>query len=233
MSPQPTEIISILKALGDSEKIGDYQRFFKTAKGQYAHGDVFLGIKVPVLRAELKKHQDLTLDHAIQLLQSELHEVRFFALILMNRLFSKNKETVYQAYLTNRPRINNWDLVDISTHKIVGAYLLDKNDRSILDDLIKSDTLWDRRIAVVACWSLIRQGDYTDILRLSAKLLDDPEDLMHKAVGWMLREVGKKSIETQRAFLMEHYTKMPRTMLRYAIEHLSKDERQDYLKGRV
>ena len=224
---------STLRQLADPIIAKRSKCFFKMGKGDYAEGDQFLGIRVPVLRAQVKILRDLVLDESIKILASRYHEERLFALLHLVQQFSSanltGKKAIYMAYMNNRRYINNWDLVDSSAHHIVGAYLL-KKDRAILYCLATSSNLWDRRIAILTCFCFIKAGDYDDILRLSEILLDDSEDLIHKAVGWMLRELGKRNAVLQLQFLDNYYQRMPRVMLRYAIEHLSDNRRRDYLQ---
>lgn len=221
-----------LKQLANPEVAQHSQRFFKTGKGEYGEGDLFLGIRVPVVRKQVSKFKNLPLPEVINLLHSELHEVRLFALLVMVAQFARGEESVqtdiYQRYLDNTGFINNWDLVDSSAHKIVGPYLIDK-DRTVLYQLAESESLWERRIAVIATFYFIAQGQFTDTLALCEKLVNDPEDLIHKATGWALREVGKRNIQAERTFLDKHASNMPRTMLRYAIEKFTKEERHHYM----
>ncbi|MBU8923109.1 MAG: DNA alkylation repair protein [Bacteroidales bacterium] len=245
------EIIATLKALGDPAIAEHSQRFFKTGKGEYGEGDKFLGIRVPVIRAEVKKqvkkHKDeyrgslkelriSLLDTALLLLQSSWHEVRLFALLMMVEIFRKGstaeKSAVYKAYLANTNRVNNWDLVDLSAHYIIGPYLEDKG-RKPLYRLVRSRDLWERRIAIMSTFHFIRNNDFVDTLAISEILLQDKEDLIHKAVGWMLREVGNRHGSAERTFLKKHYKDMPRTMLRYAIEKFPEKERKAWLRGEV
>lgn len=209
------------------------QRFFKTQEGQYGYGDIFLGIRVPLLRQTIQKYKNVSLDVAEQLLQSKYHEVRLFALFLLVFRFSKPKlneqDSIYALYMRNLPYVNNWDLVDSSAYHILGPYI-EQRDRSVLDQLALSDSLWERRIAIISTFHFIRQHDFEDTLRLAALLLHDKEDLIHKAVGWMLREVGKRDINFEIKFLQKHASGMPRTMLRYAIEKLDKEQRLTFLK---
>jgi len=224
------EIIDHLKSLGDSARAEHSQRFFKTGKGEYAEGDIFLGIRVPVIRDAVKKFKDTPLSVAEQLLKSEYHEVRLFALILLVTHMKKpeNQEEIYQIYLRNSEYINNWDLVDTSAPHIVGKYLEDR-DCKVLYELAKSDSLWERRIAMLATQHFIRKRQFEDALKISEILLHDDEDLIHKAVGWMLREIGKRDKSVEVEFLERYYQEMPRTMLRYAIEKFDENERQRYL----
>ncbi|MBO1924421.1 DNA alkylation repair protein [Thiomicrorhabdus sp. 6S3-12] len=231
-------IIETLEALGDSDTASRTQSFFKTARGDYGYGDRFLGIRVPVLRKFLPDYRTLALQEVEQLLSSHWHEVRLFALLLLVDRFQRGDESIqeqiYRIYLSHRSSINNWDLVDSSAPQIVGAYLYQrKNAVDVLYRLAQSESLWDRRIAIVACLYFIRQGEFEEALSLSERLLDDSHDLIHKAVGWMLREIGKQNLAVEQAFLARHYRKMPRTMLRYAIEKFPEETRQAYLKGKI
>ncbi len=230
------EIVDHLFNLADLEIAEHSQRFFKTAEGEYGFGDKFLGIRVPVIRQTVKKFKTTPLTVAEKLLKSEYHEVRLFALLLLVFRFSKSsideQDVIYHLYLKNTQFINNWDLVDSSAHHIVGAYLQNK-ERSVLYDLLKSNSLWERRIAIMSTFYFIKKNQFSDTLHISELLLSDQEDLIHKAVGWMLREVGKRDLALEVAFLKTNYQKMPRTMLRYAIEKFSKEERQKYLSGKV
>ncbi len=227
------EIIDHLHCLANPEIAEHSQRFFKTAEGEYGFGDKFLGIRVPLIRQAVKRYKTTPLSVAEKLLKSEYHEVRLFALLLLVLRFSKSsaheQEIIYHLYLSNTQYVNNWDLVDSSAHYIVGAYL-ENRDRSVLYDLAQSNLLWERRIAVMSTFYFIKNNQFSDTLRISKQLLSDQEDLIHKAVGWMLREVGKRDLAIEVAYLKKHYQEMPRTMLRYAIEKFSKVERGKYLK---
>ncbi len=218
-------------------KIAEHSlRFFKTGPGEYGEGDVFLGIRVPVTRKVARKFRELSLDQILKLLKSKFHEERLLALFMLVALFKKGddieKKNIYNAYLGHTDSINNWDLVDGSAHQIVGGYLFER-DRRPLYKLVKSKSLWERRISIIATYTFIKKNDFEDILKLSEILLADEEDLIHKAVGWMLREVGKLDLEMEEKFLRKHYKKMPRTMLRYAIEKFVEKKRQGYLQGTV
>lgn len=210
--------------------------FFKTGKGQYGEGDVFLGIKVPIQRAAIKKYYDLPFSALQELLSSKIHEYRLSALFILVKKFDlaikigdeKSQEEIYKFYLRNSRNINNWDLVDLSAPQVVGRYLLAKN-RKILYTLVKSKNLWERRIAVLATFTFLRAKDFKDILKIAEILLRDEQDLIHKSVGWMLREVGKRDEKFLRKFLDRHCRQMPRTMLRYAIEKFSEKDRANYL----
>jgi len=218
-------------------KIAEHsQRFFKTGPGEYGEGDVFLGIRVPVTRKVARKFRELPLGQVLKLVKSKYHEERLLALFMLVALFKKGdgkaKKNIYDAYLGHTDTINNWDLVDGSAHQIVGGYLFER-DRKRLYQLAKSKSLWERRISMIATYTFIRKDDFEDTLKLSEILLTDEEDLMHKAVGWMLREVGKKDLEVEEKFLLKHYKKMPRTMLRYAIEKFEEGKRLGYLKSEI
>jgi 3-methyladenine DNA glycosylase AlkD len=223
-----------LKALGSKSAAEHAQRFFKTGPGQYGEGDRFLGITVPVLRTVAKEHRDITLDDAVALLQSPFHEVRLTALLIMVLQYERgeNRQAVYRAYLANTHCINNWDLVDVTAPQIVGAHLFER-DRKPLYRLAKSKSLWERRIAIIATFYFIRRNQFDDTLAIADILLNDKEDLMHKAVGWMLREIGKRDQRVEEDFLLPRYKQMPRTMLRYAIERFPEPKRLAYLNGRM
>ena len=231
------EIISTkLRKLADKDKAKLLQRFFKTGPGEYGEGDIFLGINVPAIRKLSKKHEGLPLEEAVRLLKSPFHEERLLALLLLVRLFSKGdealKKKIFDLYLNHTKYINNWDLVDLTAPNIVGTYLLDKS-REPLYSLVASNNLWKRRISILATLAFIRQDDFGDTLGISKTLLSDDRDLIHKAVGWMLREVGKRSMTAEERFLREHCRKMPRTTLRYAIERFPEAKRKKYLNGTI
>ncbi len=234
MSTLSDQILNELKNLGDPERATHSQRFFKTGAGEYGEGDVFLGIKVPVQRALAKRYRKATHSDSLALLHSQYHEVRLTALFLMVDLYTRGnaqeKKQIYTDYLANVRYINNWDLVDSSAMQIVGHFLFDK-DRNHLRTLARSEDLWERRVSIIASYHFIRQYEFQDTLDLSEIMLHDTEDLIHKAVGWMLREVGNRSRPTEERFLMDHYRVMPRTMLRYAVEKFPEALRQAYLKG--
>lgn len=230
------EIRKELQRLSDRKTAEHSQRFFKTGKGQYGEGDIFLGIRVPVLRKTAKKFRDSTIEESLPLLKSKFHEERLLALFLLTQIFKKGDEktrkAVYRLYLDNTAYINNWDLVDTSAEHIVGAYLFDK-DKQPLYDLAVSSGLWDRRISIISTFYFIRRNEFADTLNISEILLGDKEDLIHKASGWMLREIGKRDIAREEEFLKKHCRIMPRTMLRYAIERFPEEKRRGYLKGEV
>jgi 3-methyladenine DNA glycosylase AlkD len=215
------------------EKAEVLQRFFKTGTGQYGEGDVFAGIVVPVSRKIAKQFANLPDDGILALLKSKIHEERLIALLILISQFEKGnaykKEQVFYLYLQHTAFVNNWDLVDLSAEKIVGAYLNGKS-KETLYNLAHSKSLWERRISIISTFHYIKQGQYDDTIAVAGILLKDKEDLIHKAVGWMLREVGKRcSEEAEEVFLRKHSNKMPRTMLRYAIERFSPEKRRLYL----
>ena len=220
-----------------NEQIAEHsQRFFKTGKGEYGEGDIFLGIRVPLLRRLVKKYGGISIAEVRKLLHSKFHEERLLAVLMLVQLFKSADESVqkqvYDLYLENTEFINNWDIVDISASNIVGAHLYEK-DKAPLYDLVQSKNLWERRISIISTFYFIRQNEFDDTLKIAKILLNDKEDLIHKAVGWMLREVGKREIEFEEEFLQEHYKIMPRTMLRYAIEKFPETSRKMYLRGEV
>jgi len=222
-----------LNKLANPKQAKILQGFFKTGKGEYGEGDVFLGIKVPIQRKLALEFKDLKLSDIQKLLNSKIHEERLIALFILIGQYIKSdatgKKLIFNFYLKNTKNINNWDLVDLSAPNIVGNYLLNK-PRKILYKLVKSKNLWERRTAVLATFSFIRNNDFKDVLKISKILLSDKHDLIHKAVGWMLRETGKRDEKILEKFLNENYIKMPRTMLRYAIEKLNNEKRGFYLK---
>lgn len=227
-----------LKQLSNPKKAEQAMRFFKTGKGEYAEGDRFIGIGSPMQRKTAKENIETKLEDVQELLNSEIHEYRQTALLILVYKFQNKKtpksekEKIYKLYLKNTKKINNWDLVDVSAPHVPGAYLLNK-DRKILYKLAKSNNLWEKRIAIISTFAFIRNNQFEDTLKISEILLNDEHDLMHKAVGWMLREVGNRDLKTEEKFLKKHYKKMPRTMLRYAIEKFEENKRQKYLKGEI
>jgi 3-methyladenine DNA glycosylase AlkD len=222
-----------LRENADRQKARISRGFFKTGPGEYGEGDIFLGLTVPFVRGAVKQFQDLPLSDAIKLLRSKIHEERLLALLILVRQFSegdvKAKERIYKAYLANTKFINSWDLVDLSAPQIVGGFLTDKN-RQILYRLANSPLLWERRIAVLATFYFIRIGEFDDAFGIAKCLLFDKEDLIHKACGWMLREVGKRDADAEEKFLRNNCQVMPRTMLRYAIERFPENRRKAYLR---
>ena len=225
-----------LEELADKEKAQVLQRFFKTGPGEYGEGDVFLGIKVPELRKLAKEYEGIALKEAKQLLRSSIHEQRLLALLLLIRKFSKRdagaRKRIYELYIGNTQYINNWDLVDVAAEHVVGAYLMERNKEQLYR-LAKSASLWERRISILSTFHYVKHNEFSETLKISKMLLSDEEDLIHKAVGWMLREVGKRHLLTEEKFLRAHYKMMPRTMLRYAIERFPGPKRQRYLKGKI
>ena len=226
-------ITNKLQALSDAEKREIFPRFFKAGKGEYGEGDRFLGVTVPNIRAIAKLHKDISIEEIRELIQSEWHEVRLCALIIMVEKSKKKDEALrkelFNLYLSQTKRINNWDLVDLSCRFIIGEYLLDKS-RDILYQLAQSPLLWDNRIAIVSTYAFIRKGQLEDTYALSDLMMQHPHDLMHKAIGWMLREAGKRNPERLYDYVMRHRADMPRTMLRYAIEKFSPKERTILMK---
>jgi 3-methyladenine DNA glycosylase AlkD len=231
-----SDICRRLQGLGDRKRARVNQRFFKTGKGGYAEGDVFVGLRVPEIRQLAREYQGLPLAEIIRLLRSSIHEARLLALLILVRAYRGGdaalQRQIFDLYLQNTRFINNWDLVDASAEHIVGPYLRDRR-RSPLHALCVSNLLWDRRISIMATFHYIKCGEFAETLRIAKRLLRDPEDLIHKAVGWMLREIGKRDRVTEEAFLKRHYKIMPRTMLRYATEKFSETLRQRYLRGNI
>ena len=223
-----------LQKLANKEKAVILQRFFKTGKGEYGHGDIFLGITVPDQRKIAKKYINLNLKQIKELLKSKMHEHRLIVLLLLVEKYKKAdeniKKDIINFYLSHTNYINNWDLVDLSSHQILGDYLINK-DKNILYKLANSNNLWEKRISIISTYTFIRNNKFQDTLNISRILLDDKHDLIHKAVGWMLREIGKRNLEIEENFLKKYYKKMPRTMLRYAIEKFDKNKREFYLKS--
>lgn len=228
------QIKSELKKYIKPEKVAIFANFFKTGQGQYGEGDLFLGINVPDQRTVAKLFQnEATLSDVDSLLKEKYHECRLTALLILVEKYKKssdeNKKRIVDFYLENLKRVNNWDLVDLTAPKILGNYLLDK-DRKILYRLARSENLWEKRVSIISTYTLLKDKQYLETIEISKILLSDTHDLIHKAVGWMLREMGKMDKKIEMDFLDIYYKKMPRTMLRYAIEKFSEEERQDYLK---
>lgn len=219
---------SDLKSFATPARAKSSAWFFKTGKGQYGEGDKFIGVTVPDQRIVAKKYIDLPFKEIEKLLISPIHEHRLTALFILVGAYKKAKKEVYDFYLKHTKYINNWDLVDSSASLIVGEWLLNK-ERSVLYTLAKSKNIWDRRIAIIATGAFIKNGEFADTLKIAQILLKDSHDLIHKAVGWMLREVGKRDEKAEEAFLKKHYKCMPRTMLRYAIERFPESKRHEYL----
>ena len=225
-----------LQKLHDPKRAKALARFFKTGKGEYGEGDVFIGIKVGGQRRVAKKYTALNFTSLQKLIGSKYHEHRLVTLLILVNKFQKTnekeKEKIIDFYLKNAKRVNNWDLVDLSAPKLLGPYLLDK-DRKILYKLACSKNLWEKRIGMMATATFIREGQFEDTFKIAKILLEDKHDLIHKAVGWMLREVGKRDQKAEEKFLKKHYQAMPRTMLRYAIEKFDETKRQAYLYGKA
>lgn len=234
LSMKPSALQEEFREYGDLSVAEHSSRFFKTGAGQYGEGDLFLGIRVPRIRAFAKKYKALPLREVLRVLRSPYHEERLLALIMLVNSFAKadddQREGIFNSYLENTKYVNGWDLVDSSAHQIVGGYLLDKKRDSLLE-LSRSSSLWERRISIIATYHFIKKEQYHDTLRISRLLLEDEEDLIHKAVGWMLREVGNRDRSVEEDFLVKYYKFMPRTMLRYAIEKFDERERKSYLRG--
>ncbi len=237
MTKQPPRtaknVLQALHALGDPQRAKISQSFFKTGPGEYSEGDLFLGIRVPDLRALTKRYAELSLDQIVALLRSKPHEARLIALLMLVSRFryadAAMQQKIYSIYLANTDKINNWDLVDLSAEHIVGAWLHSRPKKPIYT-LARSSSLWERRIAILSTFHGIKKGDPTETLVVAKTLLHDTHDLIHKAVGWMLREVGKRcSLEQEKSFLRAHAATMPRTMLRYAIEKFPETERKRWL----
>lgn len=225
-----------LESLGETSQAAILQRFFKTGPGEYGAGDRFRGLRVPILRGLAKKYQNLSLAATRRLLRSTFHEDRLLALLILIRQYYRGdqgaRDQIHRLYLEHTRFVNSWDLVDASAPHLVGHYLEDR-PKDLLTRLAASEILWERRLAIIATLHFIRRQDFDETLRIARLLLRDPEDLIHKAVGWMLREVEKRQPAVAEAFLQKHYRHMPRTMLRYAIERLPEARRQAYLKGTV
>jgi 3-methyladenine DNA glycosylase AlkD len=223
-----------LRSLADPGRVPTLQRFFKTGPGEYGEGDRFLGLRVPEIRKLSREYRGTRIDVAVELLQSDYHEVRLCALLLLvdayHRADGALQNHIFEQYLANTRRVNSWDLVDTSAPHIVGAHLFER-DRSLLLRLAASPLVWDRRIAIMATFHFIRRGQFTDTLRIVESLLSDPHDLIHKAAGWMLREIGQRDRACAEQFLKRYYQQMPRTMLRYAIERFAPERRRAYLDG--
>ena len=221
-----------LRKLADPQRAASHAWFFKTGPGEYGAGDRFLGVTVPQLRTLAREYRDMPLKYVVRLLQSPWHEERLLALFILVgqyvRADTRTRQAIHHTYLRNTRSINNWDLVDSSAAQIVGAHL-EAGDRGVLRRLARSKSVWERRIAMIATYHYIRQKDFTDALAVAALLRRDEHDLIHKAVGWMLREIGKRDRVVEERFLRKHAGRMPRTMLRYAIEKFPPSLRRTYL----
>lgn len=225
-----------LKKYASAKRKKSNEWFFKTGKGEYGEGDKFIGVRVPDIRKIAEKFSDINIPEIKKLLYSNIHEERLAALLILVDQFYKsdenNKSKIYKFYLRNKSQINNWDLVDLSAHHIVGGYILNNpKEKNTLNMLAESKIMWDRRIAIISTLAFIRKNQISETLKLSKILLGDQEDLMHKAVGWMLREAWKKDTEKVEDFLMKNYNKLPRTTLRYAIERMEEKKRKNFLQG--
>jgi len=236
MSKKLSELRKRIKSLSRPDTAKTMQWFFKTGKGEYGEGDIFVGLKVPTQRKIAREFRELSLSDLKELLNSKIHEERLISLLILVDNYEKGdekeKKTIYSFYIKNRKGINNWDLVDLSAPKIAGNYLFDK-DKSILFKFASSKNLWERRIATLSTYEFIRNEQYETTLKIAKILLKDNHDLIHKAVGWMLREIGKKDLKAEEKFLKSQYKKMPRTMLRYAIEKFPETKRKKYLQGKI
>ena len=228
-----------LHSYANPQRAIDAQRYFKTGAGEYGEGDIFIGITSPDIRTVVKKYRfELSLNELQDIISSQIHEERLFALLVLvsrykaKKITLESKEEIYQFYIDNRKYINNWDLVDVSAPHIVGVHLLDK-DRSLLYQFAKSDNLWEKRLSIISTFAFINSHQFDDTLAIADILLEDTHDLIHKAVGWAVRNVGIKNLDVELEFLKSRYKKMPRTMLRYAIEKFEEPLRVAYLNGEV
>jgi 3-methyladenine DNA glycosylase AlkD len=230
------DIRARLRRRADGARVPVLQRFFKTGPGEYAEGDLFIGVTVPDLRAVCREWRDAGLPEILELLASPVHEERLLALMMMVETFKRGtdpeKRDIYRLYLSSTKFVNNWDLVDSSAAQIVGAWLFTRS-RAPLRRLARSESIWERRIAIVATHFFIRQGEIEETFQIADLLLADDHDLIHKATGWMLREAGKRDLDAERRYLKKRYGRMPRTMLRYAIERFPEPERRRYLAGTI
>ncbi len=236
MRQSAARVLTELKVHANAAKAEHAQGFFKTGPGEYGEGDKFLGIRVPVQRRIARNFKNLPLDEVLKLLTSKWHEARLTALIILVQQYKCGDEDgrngIFRLYLDHTAFINGWDLVDSSAHFIVGPHL-DPYERGLLDELADSASIWERRIAMISTYHYIKIGEFADALRIAELLLRDDEDLIHKAVGWMLREIGNRNLDAEEAFLKIYYSTMPRTMLRYAIERFPEARRLAYLRGDI
>lgn len=223
-----------IDAESNKQQAKTLQKFFKTGKGEYGEGDIFAGIKMPVQRKIAKEFKNLSYNHIKEIVDSKVHEERMIGLLILQGKYEQGdeKEKAFGFYIRNRKRINNWDLVDISAPKIVGVHLLER-DKKLLYEFVHSKNLWERRIAILSTFTFIRAGEFETTFKFSDILLNDDHDLIHKAVGWMLREIGKKDLNAEEKFLKPRYRRMPRTMLRYAIEKFPEVKRKKYLLSKI
>lgn len=231
-----TAIRRQMRILGDTKVASHSQRFFRTGPGEYGEGDKFLGIRVPIVRKLVREHRGAPIKSVLTLLRSPWHEERQFAVLSLAARYKDGDELeqceIFDAYIANLKYVNNWDLVDGSAHLIVGPWL-ESRSRKLLYKLAGSKNLWERRVSIMSTYHFIRNKDFAETLTLAEMLLHDDHDLIHKAVGWMLREVGNRDRPTEEKYLKKHYKEMPRTMLRYAIEKFPENKRQAFLKGRA
>ena len=224
--------------LAEPEQAAVYKRFFKCGKGEYGEGDIFIGIRIPQLRALAKKYKDIPMDEAFGLLTDPVHELRLLALFILELIYSerktsaKQRDSISEKYLHHLRYINNWDLVDTSAPKLLGPYVFQRNE-PVLFDLAGSSDLWENRVAMLSTFYHIRQNEFRVPMEIATILLPHKHDLIHKAVGWMLREIGKRSLETEQQFLRSHYYQIPRTALRYAIEKFDQPLRIGYLNATI
>jgi len=234
LSSTVADIRAQVRELSDPTVAEHSQRFFKTGPGEYGEGDRFVGVRVPALRRLAQQHRGVSLRVAELLLQSPIHEERLLALFILVKRYEQGeaavRKDVFDLYQRNMRFVNSWDLVDSSAHKIIGDFLRNRS-RRLLHRLAKSVVLWERRIAIISTMAYISDGEFGETLKISEQLLRDDEDLIHKAVGWMLREIGNRDRKAEEAFLKKHYKEMPRTMLRYAIEKLPETKRRRFLAG--
>lgn len=227
------KVLKDLESKKDKDQAKILSYFFKTKKGQYGEGDIFWGIKVPVQRIISKKFKDLSLEDIQNLLDNKVHEVRLTGLFILIERYniSDNKKEIFDFYLKNTRNINNWDLVDLSAPKILGDFLINNSkETKVLYNLVKSDNLWERRIAILSTFTFIKNNNFEETLKIAEILLKDEHDLIHKSVGWMLREIGKRDKNKEKEFLNNYYRIMPRTMLRYSIEKFDSKEKEFYMK---
>jgi 3-methyladenine DNA glycosylase AlkD len=226
------QLIKEFQNLENPEQAKINRKFFKTGKGEYSEEDIFIGLKAQQIENFAKKYSEIPLNEVQKLLDSKIHEHKMCAIRILIIRYKKDKKNIFEFYLKNLKKINNWDLVDISAPKIIGDYLLNK-DKSIIYKLVQSKNLWLRRIAIVSTYSFIKKNKFQDTLKISNTLLQDKQDLIHKSIGWMLREIGKRDKIVLENFLKKNYLKMPRITLRYAIEKFDEEKRKEYLKGKI
>jgi len=225
------ELIKEIQKNYSKERAEHSKRFFKTGVGEYGEGDIFLGLSVPKQRVLAGKYSNLSMSQIQKLLDSEIHEYRLIAGLILIKKFEKDPEVIFNFYIKNARRFNNWDLVDLTAPRIVGNFLKDKN-KKIIYGLARSKNIWEKRIAIVSTlYFIVKENNFSDTLKISEIILGDSHDLIHKAVGWMLREVGKRNVEVLKDFLKINYKKIPRITLRYSIERFSEEERKKFLKG--